>query len=116
MPLSIRSNVTLATLDRVLTRWGLLREGAERRVTEEHRRRLNIRMSDADGAVGKLSGAVGTLVHLDADTEAIMASISHLLPPEAREERTPTPEELARTYPGGKVKDTDETERRPGTD
>ena len=45
-----------------------------------------------------------------------MAAIADLLPPEAREERTPTPEELARTYPGGKVKDTDEAERRPGED
>jgi putative phosphoserine phosphatase/1-acylglycerol-3-phosphate O-acyltransferase len=52
----------------------------------------------------------------DADTEAIMAAIAGLLPPEAREVRTPTQEELARTYPGGKIKDTDETERRPGED
>ena len=51
----------------------------------------------------------------DADTEAIMAAIVHLLPPEARKERTPTEEELAKTYPGGKVKDTDEAERRPAT-
>jgi rhamnose transport system ATP-binding protein len=56
MPMSIRSNMTLATLGKVLTRWGLLRERAERRVTEEYRRRLNIRMADADTAVGKLSG------------------------------------------------------------
>ncbi|MBD0321677.1 MAG: sugar ABC transporter ATP-binding protein, partial [Gemmatimonadetes bacterium] len=56
MPLSIRSNMTLATLRKVLTRWGLLREREERRVTEEYRRRLNIRMADADTAVGKLSG------------------------------------------------------------
>jgi rhamnose transport system ATP-binding protein len=48
--------MTLATLGKVLTRWGLLRERAERRVTEEYRRRLNIRMADADTAVGKLSG------------------------------------------------------------
>jgi putative phosphoserine phosphatase/1-acylglycerol-3-phosphate O-acyltransferase len=52
----------------------------------------------------------------DGDTEAIMSAISGLLPAEARQERTPTPEELARTYPGGKVKDADETDRRPGTD
>jgi putative phosphoserine phosphatase/1-acylglycerol-3-phosphate O-acyltransferase len=52
----------------------------------------------------------------DADTGAIMSAISDLLPPEARQERAPTPEELAKTYPGGKVNDTDETERRPGTD
>jgi putative phosphoserine phosphatase/1-acylglycerol-3-phosphate O-acyltransferase len=52
----------------------------------------------------------------DADTVTIMAAIADLLPPEAGEARTPSPEELARTYPGGKVKDTDETERRPGED
>ncbi|EYD77366.1 putative L-rhamnose ABC transporter, ATP-binding protein component [Rubellimicrobium mesophilum DSM 19309] len=56
MPMSIRSNMTLATLGKVLTSWGLLKERAERRVTEEYRRRLNIRMADADTAVGKLSG------------------------------------------------------------
>ena len=37
-------------------------------------------------------------------------------PPEARKKRTPTDEELAKTYPGGKVKDTDEQSRRPGQD
>ncbi len=52
----------------------------------------------------------------DADTKRIMAAITKLLPAEARKKRTPTPEELARTYPGGKVKDTDEAARRPGTD
>ena len=52
----------------------------------------------------------------DADTETIMAAIAALLPPEAREVRTPTRDELARTYPGGKIKDTDEAERRPGQD
>lgn len=36
-----------------------------------------------------------------ADTEAIMAAIVRLLPPEARKHRTPSPEELARTYPAG---------------
>ncbi|WP_210528873.1 sugar ABC transporter ATP-binding protein [Rubellimicrobium arenae] len=56
MPLSIRSNVTLATLGKVLTRWGLLREGRERAVTQGYRERLNIRMADADTPVGKLSG------------------------------------------------------------
>jgi putative phosphoserine phosphatase/1-acylglycerol-3-phosphate O-acyltransferase len=52
----------------------------------------------------------------DADTKKIMTAITKLLPPEARKKRTPTPEELARTYPGGKVKDTDESSRRPGKD
>jgi putative phosphoserine phosphatase/1-acylglycerol-3-phosphate O-acyltransferase len=52
----------------------------------------------------------------DADTAAIMAAIVALLPPEAREARTPTQEELAATYPGGRVGDTDESTRRPGRD
>jgi putative phosphoserine phosphatase/1-acylglycerol-3-phosphate O-acyltransferase len=58
---------------------------------------------------------------LDADTKKIMKAIVELLPPEARVKRTPTPEELARTYPSGKVP-TDaadlerERTRRPGTD
>jgi putative phosphoserine phosphatase/1-acylglycerol-3-phosphate O-acyltransferase len=35
------------------------------------------------------------------DTERIMAAVSALLPDEARQARTPTDEELARTYPAG---------------
>ena len=52
----------------------------------------------------------------DKDTKKIMKAITALLPAEARKKRTPTPEELAKTYPGGKIKDTDETARRPGRD
>ncbi|MGQ0434751.1 MAG: HAD-IB family hydrolase [Microthrixaceae bacterium] len=52
----------------------------------------------------------------DADTKKIMKAISALLPAEARKKRSFTDEELARTYPGGKVTDTDESRRRPGTD
>ncbi len=52
----------------------------------------------------------------DADTEKIMTAISKLLPAEARRVRTPTAEELARTYPGGKVTGSDEAARRPGSD
>ncbi|MEQ8841514.1 MAG: HAD-IB family hydrolase [Acidimicrobiales bacterium] len=53
----------------------------------------------------------------DADTRAIMAAIVDLLPPEARERREPTEEELALTYPPGYSGDPDaEAERRPGTD
>ena len=37
----------------------------------------------------------------DADTKRIMAAISALLPPEARTRRTPTDEELMRTFPPG---------------
>jgi putative phosphoserine phosphatase/1-acylglycerol-3-phosphate O-acyltransferase len=59
---------------------------------------------------------------LDADTKKIMKAITDLLPPEAREQRTPTAEELALTYPHGKIPaDADkggdhERERRPGKD
>jgi putative phosphoserine phosphatase/1-acylglycerol-3-phosphate O-acyltransferase len=57
---------------------------------------------------------------LDADTKRIMAAIAELLPPEAQEKRTPTDEELALTYPHGKIpadgERTDEKERRPGSD
>jgi putative phosphoserine phosphatase/1-acylglycerol-3-phosphate O-acyltransferase len=65
--------------------------------------------------VGK---AVPALKGLDPDaaTKKIMTAITKLLPAEARKKHTPTPEELARTYPGGKVADTDEAARRPGTD
>lgn len=52
----------------------------------------------------------------DADTKKIMKAISALLPSEARKKRTYTDEELAKTYPGGKIKATDESSRRPGTD
>ena len=52
----------------------------------------------------------------DADTKKIMTAITEAAPAEARQEAHATDEELARTYPGGKVKDTDETVRRPGTD
>jgi putative phosphoserine phosphatase/1-acylglycerol-3-phosphate O-acyltransferase len=53
----------------------------------------------------------------DADTKRIMTAITKLLPAEARRKRTPTPEELARTYPGGRAAGrTDEDARRPGTD
>ncbi|MGK2950629.1 MAG: HAD-IB family hydrolase [Acidimicrobiales bacterium] len=53
----------------------------------------------------------------DADTKRIMKAITALLPAEARRKRTPTEDELRRTYPGGKVADrTDEEQRRPGQD
>lgn len=53
----------------------------------------------------------------DADTKKIMKAIVDLLPPDAKVERTPTPEELARTLPRGYKGDPEsETERRPGTD
>ncbi len=53
----------------------------------------------------------------DADTKRIMKAIADLLPPEARAKRTPTAEELARTYPSGYKGDpSKEEERRPGED
>jgi putative phosphoserine phosphatase / 1-acylglycerol-3-phosphate O-acyltransferase len=54
---------------------------------------------------------------LDADTEAIMAAIVALLPPEAQVAREPTPEELAASLPPGYSGDPDaEDARRPGGD
>jgi putative phosphoserine phosphatase/1-acylglycerol-3-phosphate O-acyltransferase len=55
---------------------------------------------------------------LDANTKLIMSAIVDLLPPEARVKRTPTAEELARSYPSGKApkEGADERERRPGSD
>ncbi len=53
----------------------------------------------------------------DADTKKIMKALSALLPSEARVRRTPTPEELALTYPAGYHGDPEaELDRRPGTD
>jgi putative phosphoserine phosphatase/1-acylglycerol-3-phosphate O-acyltransferase len=45
----------------------------------------------------------------EADTRRIIGAITDLLPPEARQRRTPTPEELARTFPPGH----DSSERTP---
>ena len=53
---------------------------------------------------------------LDADTEKIMAAIVDLLPPEAKVRHEPTEDQLRRTYPKGRVADTDESARRPGSD
>jgi putative phosphoserine phosphatase / 1-acylglycerol-3-phosphate O-acyltransferase len=60
-----------------------------------------------------------TLKHksADSDTKAIMKAIMALLPPESREEREPTPEEIALAMPPGKKGDgSNESKRRPGTD
>ena len=56
MPMPIFANITLATLDKVLSRFGLVQRGREREVAEGHRRRLNIRAPDVGVAVGNLSG------------------------------------------------------------
>jgi putative phosphoserine phosphatase/1-acylglycerol-3-phosphate O-acyltransferase len=42
---------------------------------------------------------------LDSDTRRIMAAIREMLPPEAQVARTPTDEELARSYPSGRIPD-----------
>lgn len=53
----------------------------------------------------------------DADTAAIMAAISALLPPEGREYYEPTEDELRRSYPSHYKGDPNaEDDRRPGTD
>jgi putative phosphoserine phosphatase/1-acylglycerol-3-phosphate O-acyltransferase len=53
----------------------------------------------------------------DTDTKRIMAALADLLPPEARERRNPTEDELRRTYPPGYRGDPSrEAERRPGRD
>ena len=53
----------------------------------------------------------------DADTIAIMSAISALLPPEGREYREPTEDELRQSYPSNYKGDPNaEDDRRPGTD
>ena len=69
-----------------------------------------------------VTASVGPPVELnsrspDADTKRLMTALSAQLPPEARKQRTPTPEELALTYPPGYHGDPEaELDRRPGTD
>jgi len=57
---------------------------------------------------------------LAEDTERIMSAIAKLLPPSARRPFEPTPQELAATYPSGKIPAARDAEheagRRPGTD
>jgi putative phosphoserine phosphatase/1-acylglycerol-3-phosphate O-acyltransferase len=74
-----------------------------------------------------VSITVGAPVELDrsgnsdeviaANTQAIMSAISALLPAEAREERTPSDDELRATFPSSYSGDLRvDTTRRPGTD
>ena len=64
------------------------------------------------GEAMRLEGA-----DVEADTQTMMAAIADLLPPEAREWREPTAEELARTFPSSYHGDPDaEDDRRPGSD
>jgi len=72
----------------------------------------------------QVSVTVGPVVPLggddpSADTRRIMDAIVALLPPEARQQREPTAEELAMVTPPGSAPDADgahEAARRPGTD
>ena len=58
-----------------------------------------------------------TLTDWDEDTRRIMSAISALLPPEGREHREPTEEELRRSFPSNYRGDPDaEDDRRPGFD
>jgi putative phosphoserine phosphatase/1-acylglycerol-3-phosphate O-acyltransferase len=74
------------------------------------------------GGPPEVSATVGPPVELafddvDADTKRIMAAIVDLLPPEARQRRTPTERELRRTFPANYKGDPDlELQRRPGFD
>ncbi len=53
---SIRHNLSLPSLGR-LTRWGIfVDEGAEKRLVEDYRQKLNIRMANDGVAIGTLSG------------------------------------------------------------
>ncbi|MBL4813702.1 MAG: sugar ABC transporter ATP-binding protein [Rhodobacteraceae bacterium] len=56
MPMSIRSNISLVTLDAFLSRFGLLNREKETAVAHSYRERLNIRTQDVDSEVGMLSG------------------------------------------------------------
>lgn len=56
LPMSIRANVTVATLDDFLSPMGLLDRGKEVGVAEAFRERLNIRTPDVEIGVGTLSG------------------------------------------------------------
>lgn len=56
MPLSIRSNISLATLRDYLSPQGLIDRARERATAEAFRKRLNIRTPNVEMAVGVLSG------------------------------------------------------------
>jgi rhamnose transport system ATP-binding protein len=56
MPMSIRANVTLASLGDVLTPAGFLRRHRETEIARAYRERLSIRAADVETPVGNLSG------------------------------------------------------------
>src|SRR5207245_3287594 len=55
-PLSIAANITLPTLRRYLSRFGLVRRAAEAAVAQGFRERLSIRAPSVEAAAGSLSG------------------------------------------------------------
>ncbi len=56
MPMSITSNISLPTLNRYLTRLGLIKQKQERDTAEEYRKRLAIRTPSVNLEIEKLSG------------------------------------------------------------
>ena len=56
MPMAIRANITLATLNAILSRLGLIDRAAEQGIAESFRKKLNIRTPDVETSVGMLSG------------------------------------------------------------
>ena len=111
-------------------RWGAARQAAKTRApvvpvglwgTDEVWPRSS-RLPKLDARRPVITVTVGRPVTLtyddpDDDTARIMAAIVDLLPPEARQRRIPTEEQLARTYPPGYRGDAaKEAARRPGTD
>lgn len=56
MPMSIKSNITLATLASILSPAGILNRRREAEIAEAFRKRLNIRTPSVDLSVGMLSG------------------------------------------------------------
>ena len=56
LPMSIAANISLPSLKRYLTRFGLVRAGAEKVTAEAFRRRLAIRTPSVDLPVAQLSG------------------------------------------------------------
>jgi rhamnose transport system ATP-binding protein len=56
MPMSISTNITLPMLRQYISRFGLVRVGAEDAIAEHYRKRLSIRAPSVHEQVGRLSG------------------------------------------------------------
>ena len=56
MPMSIRANISLATLRDFLSPWGMVNRRRELQIAQAYREKLNIRAADMDMAVAQLSG------------------------------------------------------------